>query len=99
MGPRKLSPGKDGASGSWRPERTRPSEAGAREREGPSRPRPWQAVAVAETAGYVGSVEGSSREGHGRVTDPSPMSHGVTKNVRSPHFRASSSAPAPGSSH
>src|SRR4051794_3161946 len=48
----------------------------------PSRPRPWQAVAVAETAGDVRSVgivhasaTGSSREGHGSVTGLRPR-HG-----------------------
>ena len=55
-----------------------PAEAGARRhkgrkawrRERPSRPRPWQAVAVAETAGIVGGDEGSgpgSDAGHRRL--------------------------------
>jgi hypothetical protein len=38
----------------------------------PSRPRPWQAVAVAETAGGAGSggrVAGAPWECHGSVTD------------------------------
>ena len=62
-----------------------------KEREGPSRPRPWQAVAVAETAGYVGSVEGSSREGHGRDTDPSRESDLVTEMPGTSLFVPSSS--------
>src|SRR5215470_10839335 len=76
-------------TGLWRPaprEGMGPGEAGAREREGPSRPRPWQAVAVAETAGIVGSggpgttvrrirdgrVTGSMAGRHGTVTEPGP---------------------------
>src|ERR1700685_2975145 len=68
-----------------------PLEAVARERQGPSRPRPWLAVAVDETAGSVGSDEGSSRPGHGSATDPSPKSDLVTEMPGTPHFLASSS--------
>jgi len=60
MGTRKLAPGRDGAS-----------QAGALGRDGPSRPRPWQAVAVAETAGSRGAggpVERPSRGSHGSLT-------------------------------
>gem|GEM_PF-5171708 len=59
-----------------RPGRTGPLQAGARgPRDGPSRPRPWRAVAVAGTAGSVGRVEGigagGSRIAHGSPTDAS----------------------------
>jgi len=59
-GTRKPAPGRDGSP-----------QAGARIRDGPSRPRPWQAVAVAETAGSRGAggpVERPSRGSHGPVT-------------------------------
>src|SRR3954451_13957201 len=53
----------------------RPFEAGARGKgtrgvsvRGPSRPRPWQAVAVAETAGDVRRDGDGPRERHGFVT-------------------------------
>src|SRR5271156_4550639 len=100
--PGKLAPGeRDEAAAGWRPEGTGPrkavarkdgaSQAGARIREGPSRPRPGQAVAVAGAAGYVGSAEGSSREGHGRDTDPSPKSDVVTEMPGTSLFPPSSS--------
>src|SRR5271156_2462993 len=82
--------GPAGARKGWRLLKLAPGE-----REGPSRPRPWQAVAVAGTAGTVGSVEGSSLEGHGRVTDPSPKSDLVTQMPGTSPFLPSSPGSAP----
>jgi hypothetical protein len=81
-GPRRLAPGKGPGLASWRPEGTGPRklsprtrdrapQAGARTKDRPSRPRPGQAVAVAETARGAGSggiLAGVGREGHGSVT-------------------------------
>ncbi len=82
------------------PRRTGPFEAGARgkgreacRRERPSRPRPWLAVAVAETAGdgrsggdrSSASATGSSREGHGSVAEDAAASQ---RTWGSPRFRA-----------
>jgi hypothetical protein len=58
----------------------------------PSRPRPWQAVAVADTAGLRwvrhrhGCVTGVRRAWDGRVTEASRLSWGVTETSGTPRF-------------
>ena len=81
MGAGKLAPGEGMGPGKLAP---------GGERDGPSRPRPRRGVAVAETAGVRG-VEGSSREGHGSATGPSPMPDLVTEIQRTSPFLPSSS--------
>jgi hypothetical protein len=71
-----LAPGRVGAASGWRPGK------GKR----PSRPRPRQGVAVAETAegaGSGGRVAGVSRERHGCVTEDGPR-HREAENVTLP---------------
>ncbi len=58
-----------------RPKGSWPRELAPGQGTRPSRPRPWQAVAVAETAGDVGGVEGSSRAGHAGVTEVPRIRH------------------------
>ena len=90
-GPASLAPGWDGASQAGAREGLMADWAGARGRDRPSRPRPGQAVAVAETAlgcWSGGSVAGVARERDGIGTEGSREWDVVTKSVRTPLFRA-----------